>query len=263
MLVLAGTCATAAAAPVFTEPDYNLVYELAIPNAANDVTSAVGYEVNNAAIIPNGSFDHVGYMMQLQSTSGELEYVSVSMSAFTNNASMLGVPTVASGERYLDTPVTGMNVLSNVPGVATGYGFTSGFVQFWPDCYSYVGSNYATGRDLIQSGTQCYGSMQIGNGTGTTVFAYNNWDGVGNSDLGIGNAPSGNTDWTFAFNTADYTVKDLTVWVAELPEPAGIAIMLTGIVGVRLVRRRGRISVQRYRSAHSAPARGPDTYSTA
>ena len=53
---------------------------------------------------------------------------------------------------------------------------------------------------------------------GETLFAYNRWGGAaGVSDLGIGNAPSGNSDWTFAQSADDYTLRRLQVLVRERP----------------------------------------------
>jgi PEP-CTERM motif len=81
--------------------------------------------------------------------------------------------------------------------------------------------------------------MQIGNGLGNTVFAYNNWDGGGVGDLGIGNQSSGNPDWTFAQNGASFVFKDLSIWVSSsVPEPASIGFVLGGLGVLGLVRSR-------------------------
>jgi hypothetical protein len=227
------------ATPSFPEANYQLVYDLSIPNSANYLSSSVPYSVNNAASISDGSFTRVGYMLQLQTATGSLETVAVSMDAFTTIASKQGVPTVLSGEVYNEVAVTNINVSSDVPGVAVGTGFSSGYLQFWPDCYSHTGGVFATGYDTISAGSHCYGSMQIGNGLGNTVFAYNNWDGGGVGDLGIGNKSSGNPDWTFAHNASSFVVEDLSIWVSSsVPEPASIGFLLGGLVVLGLVRRR-------------------------
>ena len=223
----------------FPEANYQLVYDLSIPSNANYLSSSVPYTVDNSLSIPNGSFDRVGYMLQLQTAIGNLEYVAISMDAFTTIASSLGVPTVASGEVYNDLPFTDMNVSSNVAGVTVGMGLSSGFLQFWPDCYSHTGGVFATGDDTISAGSHCYGSMQIGNGLGNTVFAYNRWDGGGVSDVGIGNQSSGNPDWTFAQNASSFVVKDLSIWVSSsVPEPASIGLVLGGVGILGIVRSR-------------------------
>jgi sialate O-acetylesterase len=241
-LTATGTVAPLRAAPIFSEAGYSLVYDLAIPNfAAFDRAGRVPYSVDNSASIPNSSFNRVGYMLQLQTASGTLQTVAVSMNAFTNKASLLGVPTLSSGGLFNNVPVVGMIVMSNVAGVATGRGFSTGYVQFWSNCYGNIGGTYATGRDVINpTAPACYGSMQIGNGIGNTVFAYNAWDyGIFYSDLGIGNHATDNTDWTFSFNAATYVVKNLSVWIATVPEPGSLAVLLAGVGIVGLVRRRG------------------------
>jgi hypothetical protein len=226
----AGMVSHVNATPSFPEANYQLVYDLSIPDSANYLSSSVPYSVNNAASISNGSFTRVGYMLQLQTAIGSLETVAVSMDAFTTIASNLVVPTVLSGEVYNEVAVTQMNVTSDVPGVTVGTGFSSGYLQFWPDCYSHTGGVFATGDDTISAGSHCYGSMQIGNGLGNTVFAYNRWDGGGVSDVGIGNQSSGNPDWTFAQNASSFVVKDLSIWVSSsVPEPASIGLVLGGV----------------------------------
>ncbi len=61
-----------------------------------------------------------------------------------------------------------------------------------------------------------YGSMQIHNyGASQTIMAYNRWSFSGNSgneDIGIGNQPTGNPDWTFAQNSASFATKNLYVF---------------------------------------------------
>ena len=115
-----------------------------------------------------------------------------------------------------------MTVLSNVAGIVTGTGITTGNVEFWPSNY-----NQSNGRAAANGGpvpnasataydfgdgnagtTAGHGSMQIHNydldgaGTGTagqTLFSYAAWGASRVSEMGIGNNP----------NTAqapDYTV---------------------------------------------------------
>jgi len=46
-----------------------------------------------------------------------------------------------------------------------------------------------------------------------TIFALNHWREGQGADIGIGNAPNGNPDWTFAANAGNYKVKHLRVFV--------------------------------------------------
>ncbi len=46
-----------------------------------------------------------------------------------------------------------------------------------------------------------------------TLFALNHWQAGSGADLGIGNQPENNPDWTFASNAGSYTAKRLRVLV--------------------------------------------------
>jgi sialate O-acetylesterase len=46
-----------------------------------------------------------------------------------------------------------------------------------------------------------------------TLFALNHWSEGQRADLGIGNQPAGNPDWTFAGNAGSYAAKRLRVLV--------------------------------------------------
>jgi len=55
--------------------------------------------------------------------------------------------------------------------------------------------------------------MQLHNtGEKQTLFAFNHWN-LGTTEVGIGNQPTGQPDWTFANNGGTYTVKTLQVLV--------------------------------------------------
>ena len=57
--------------------------------------------------------------------------------------------------------------------------------------------------------------MQIHNfGEKQTVFAYNNFSVGGNSDIGIGNQPVNNPDWTFSGALKNYRNAWLYVLVS-------------------------------------------------
>ena len=201
---------------------YTLAYSLDIPAVANYGAGAVPYAVDNRNGI--GPFTRVAYYLELQTASGDLQYVWASVNAFTTDVGKIGVPTLASGVLF-QQGVTGMNVVSNVPGISTGTGL-AGNLEFWPTNYATANSAGVAGASdtLYDFGDQpapgTYGSMQLHNtGAGQTVFAFNNWGGTAtalNADLGIGNNPApvnGGVDWTFANNAGNYTVKTLQVLV--------------------------------------------------
>jgi len=219
--------------PASEKASLGLVYEFSIPVTSGGWNSvAVPYTVDNAASIPVGSFDRVAYYLELEKPDTTLDWVYVSFDAagFTNNASKTGVPNTASGEYYnfTNTTISNMNVYSNVAGVATGTGITTGNVEFWPsnygasNDYGVPGANGGT-YDFGDGGSNTgagHGTMQVHNyGAGQTLFAYNAWGAVRTSELGIGNQPSGNPDWTFnTSNISTYTVRTLQVLVGTPPE---------------------------------------------
>ncbi len=191
--------------------EYQLVFTLPIQNMASyNLSEPVPYTVDNSASIL-GPFDRVAYYLELDDGSG-LEYAYASMDAFTTNVSHLGLP-IASLGAFFQRNVSNLNVVSNSSGVTTGTEITTGNVEFWstnyaPDNSSGVpgasGSVYDYGD--APAGSDNYGSFQIHNyGAGETIIAYNQWGGywpTANGDLGIGNAPTGNPDWTFAANAS-------------------------------------------------------------
>lgn len=201
---------------------YTLAYSLDIPSLANYGAGAVPYAVDNRNGI--GPFTRVAYYLELQTPNGDLKYVWTSVDAFTTDVGKIGVPTLSSGASF-QQGVTGMNVVSNAPGLTTGSGL-AGQIEFWPTSYTATNSTGVAGASSSlydfgdQPTTGSYGSMQIHNvSAGQTVLSFNNWAGSGaqgDADLGIGNDPApvnGGLDWTNHHNAASYTVKTLQVLV--------------------------------------------------
>jgi len=205
-----------ACANVAEASQYRLVYELAIPANADYESNVPPYMIDNTASVQ--SFNRIGYCLELNSN-----WVWVSMDAFTTVPSRIGVPVSSTGATF-QRKVSNMNVASNVSGIVTGTGITTGNIEFWHHCYGTVGvlglggaNNNLYDFDDNPGGqaASCYGSMQVHNyGAQTTIFAYNAWDSGGDDDLGIGNHPSGHPDWTIAANAGSYTVRDLKIYVS-------------------------------------------------
>lgn len=205
--------------------DYTLVYALDIPSAVSYKDTIVAYSTDRNAIIPDGSFSRIAYYLELQKAGQDLQYLWVSMNAFTNKAAAIGVPTAVSGAIYQQY-VSNMNIFCNVPGVTTGSNIP-GNIEFWPSNYTATNaapiinaSNTYYDMGDSRSLTGSYGSMQIHNyGASQTLLAFNNWGSNGdNVCLGIGTDPNTsrsqyNPDWTFAVNGATYTVRYLQVYV--------------------------------------------------
>jgi lysophospholipase L1-like esterase len=201
--------------------DYTLVYSLDLPSSSDYRNNLVPYAVDNSALV--GPFARVAYYLELQRSGEPLQYVWVSMDAFTNRADKLGLPTLLSGV-VLQRAVANMNVFCNVPGVTTGTGIATGNIEFWPYDYSAGNAKGLAGASdsAYDFGDACsfannYSCMQVHNhGARQTLFALNHWHANATLELGIGNQPSGwslHPDWTFSGNAGSYTVKSLCVLV--------------------------------------------------
>jgi fibronectin-binding autotransporter adhesin len=225
--------------------NYTLAYELQIPTAAAFRNATpVPYSVNNTASV--GSFDRIAYYMELDTGTGS-RWVYASMNAFTTNASQIGLPHNVNNPVKFQQIVSNMNVLSNVPGIVTGNGITTGNIEFWPSDFN---GNNDIGIPGANSGTfdfgdggagtgAGHGSFQIHNhGAGQTLFGFSDWGGNnpgGPVELGIGNntgsvltpggpvASGGSPDWVFANSGGLYTVKNLAVLVRQTKLPTATA----------------------------------------
>lgn len=201
---------------------YQLVYSLDIPEAPN-YSSKLAYSVDRHADVQG--FTRIAYYLELEKADGRLNYIWVSMDAFTDNINKIGVPTLASGAVF-QRPVAAMNVVSSVAGIVTGTNLAGGNVEFWP--YNYDSSNAAgvpeasdaifDWGDHMSTGGN-YGSMQVHHHDAHQVlFAFNRWAGFGGAaDIGIGNNPNDNPDYTFAANASNYAARRLQVFVRRIP----------------------------------------------
>ena len=195
--------------------DYQLVYDLDLAKLGDPVS----YDVDNHRTLKK-PFDRIAYFLELKS-GGDTKYVYVSMDAFTDDLGKIGVPTVASGAMF-QRDVANMNVFSNVKGIVTGTGLKGGNIEFWPNNYATdnaanvpnASSQVYDFGDKPADPAAGYGSMQVHNHDARqTLFALNHWQSGSGADLGIGNQPEKNPDWTFAANAGSYPAKRLRVLV--------------------------------------------------
>lgn len=146
----------------------------------------------------------------------------VSFDAFTADIKKIAFPTFASGAIFQEE-VTNMNVASSISAL-NKEGIT-GNIEFWPHNYGTKNVKGVSGAsnsvyDLgdQRSGGGSYGSMQVHSSElGGTIFAINRWNANTAVDIGIGNNPDGNPDWTFKVNGKSYTTKRLEVLVKRAP----------------------------------------------
>jgi lysophospholipase L1-like esterase len=216
--------APAALANVPETSGYELVYQLAIPDATprwNFNTIPYGVEEPKYG---ERLFDRVAYLMELDSN-----WVYASFDRHTGQLAKTGVPTLGVTATPFQQLVANMNVASNVPGIVTGDGISTGNIEFW-------GGNYAVANALAIPGASAtthdfgdtmtaggHACMQIHNhGAGQVVMAYNNWGANSGqvSETGIGNSTGAHPDWTFSSGASLSTVRNLYVLV----RPGGSAV---------------------------------------
>ncbi|MGH7968787.1 MAG: sialate O-acetylesterase, partial [Limisphaerales bacterium] len=75
--------------------DYQLVYDLDLSKLGPEIS----YDANNCSKVQHG-FDRIAYFLELQGADSNSEYVYVSMDAFTQDLTRIGVPTFQSGGRF-------------------------------------------------------------------------------------------------------------------------------------------------------------------
>jgi len=197
---------------------YELVYSFDIGNTRTNKKTA-SYRVDRSPEV--GSFDRVAYFLALKKADESLKYVWVTMDPFAKEAAKLGVPTSGVGATVTQW-VDNVAVKTNVKGLQTGNGL-KGYIEFWPNNYNPKNSAHIPGasEDAFDFGDtptgpfEGYGSMQIHiPSEKQTVLALNNWSTGPKTEVGIGNCPTGNPDYTFSGVTADtYELKRLFVLV--------------------------------------------------
>lgn len=163
-----------------------------------------------------GDVTRVGYLVKLPGNDGKTEWVFAEMDPFTKEIADLGVP--VPGGAAFQTTVKNLAIRSNSPQVKTG-NFAEGNVEIWGNDYD--PSNGANVPGALpdkfdfgdrRSGGGSYGSLQVHNtAEKQTVFAFNNFNAGKNCDLGIGNNPGGNPDWTFAGNAKKYNSPEIFI----------------------------------------------------
>ncbi len=198
---------------------FRKVYEIDLPANPNFGAAAPTYETDASA--GAGAFSQVAYVLQLQDNAGSIRYVFASMDAFAKDAKRLGIPYAKSGIRH-QAKVSNLTVRSNVEGVPTLDNSDGGNIEFWDANYGNpngLGLPGADGRkydfDDQAAGDGGYGSMQIHAWKNkVTLFAFNNFNGGGACDIGIGNNAGGeHPDYTFMGNGGAYATRRLTVFV--------------------------------------------------
>ncbi len=199
---------------------YRIVYRLNIPADANYADSKPLYAIDQSS--DSAPFSKIAYCLELQKDGEKVQYAFVSMDAFTDELTMIGIPDVSSNARFMQQ-VNNLTVRSNVNGIQAVTNSDGGNIEFWPGNYNPINENQIPGAsdklwdfgDKPREKIPGYGCMQVHNWKEKqTIFAINRWGTAGTVDIGIGNSSTAkSTDWTLAANAGNYTLRRLTVLV--------------------------------------------------
>jgi sialate O-acetylesterase len=196
--------------------DYEVVYDLDLTKLG----PSIKYDVDNHEKIQR-PFDRIAYFLELSDADSNNQDLYVSMDAFTDNPAKIGVPVFGSGIQFQQN-VSNLDVYSDVRGIVTGTHLAGGNIEFWPNNYGQQNSAGVPNAssetfdfgDQMAEPADGYGSMQVHNHDARqTLFAINHWSEGAHADVGIGNQPKNNPDWTFAGNAGGFTAMRLRVLV--------------------------------------------------
>ncbi len=193
--------------------DYNLVYDLDLKRLG----IKINYDVDSRNQV--SEFDRIGYFLELQKTDKPLQFIFVSMNAFTDNIDQIGIPTLDSGAVFQQS-VSDVFIHTNAE-LLRKPKETSGHIEFWSHNYAPEESAKIGGKndifdfdDTRADPVDGYGSMQVHlPESRLTLFSINRWNAPDQADLGIGNSKGQHRDWTFSSNSGQYVVKRLRVFV--------------------------------------------------
>lgn len=189
------------------------LYRVDLPKAATwNANRPVPYA--QRAVDDRRTFERVAYCLETVDAAGTPKHAYASFDAFSSTTADYEIPTRALA---LARPVWNLTVEGD--GVTPVSNAQGGSVEFWPYSYSGASPNGSGTNAYDYSDTPSmrdgYGSFQIHNTAAKeTVMAVNAWNRTDRPlDIGIGNQPTGQRDWTFAQNGGSFRSATLTAYV--------------------------------------------------
>ena len=200
--------------------DLKLVYAFDPTNPVMDGPRCV-YTVDNSADFEGNTITRVAYFMQLVTPDGSTKWVYTEMDPFTQEVSHIGVPNPRKGAQY-QQDVANLVVKSSERNVPSG-AVAHGAIELWSCNYGPEGARGLEGASnerydfddtMNMGGNPGHGCLQIHDvGAKTTVLAFNNYKAGHSADVGIGNSPDGEPDWTFSKSAEGYEMGTFLVLV--------------------------------------------------
>ncbi len=200
--------------------EFELVYAFDPTNpVAPD--SRIQYDVDQHAVFGAKTIERVAYFLHLVDADENTQWVYVEMDPFTQEITRLGAPMPDKGAAF-QQDVKNLIVKSSVKGLAASP-IAVGAIEFWACNYGpEAGRNlpgakadkYDFDDTFANETAPGYGSLQIHDvANKTTLLAFNNFRAGRDADVGIGNNPEGNPDWTFSKSAQKWTSGTLMVLV--------------------------------------------------
>ncbi|MBX7258290.1 MAG: 9-O-acetylesterase [Candidatus Hydrogenedentes bacterium] len=198
--------------------DMQVVYALD-PTQAAVSNGNVVYDVDNRKEFEGKTIERIGYLLLLIAQDGSAQWVYTEMDPFTQNVNLIGVPTP---EARFQQDLSNLVVKSNIQAVPNG-NLSKGAIELWSCNYGpenargIAGASkekFDFGDTIAPDASIGYGCLQINDiAAGTTLLAYNNHRGGRDADVGIGNCPGDQPDWTFSKSAQKYASGRLLVVV--------------------------------------------------
>jgi gliding motility-associated-like protein len=244
--VVTGACSQTVTSTVSTvdvnATNWTKIYETTNPSrdGSGEIVYTAGFgKTGGAASSYNGNFNRIRYRLE-NNVAGTLRWAEVSFDAWTNvTLADLQIPDLVNN-LVVQRNVSNIEVSSNMPGVHTG-NFSTGRLELWNQNYFTNNSGLTPAGDptkydwddLVTVTTNGHGSFQIHNVSPQreqTIFAWNMHRNGGTPEIGIGNAPSGNPDWTFNTSNGSGNFKvQISVQESPVITPNGNVSTCVGI----------------------------------
>ena len=243
--VVTGACSQTVTSTVSTvdvnATNWTKIYETTNPsrNASGEMVYTAGFgKTGGAASSHNGNFSRIKYRLE-NNVAGTLRWAEVSFDRLDNiTLADLQIPDLVNNI-LIQKNVSNIEVTSNMPGVHTGK-FSTGRLEFWNMDYRTFRSDLIPAGDAstydwddrVAGNSNGHGSFQIHNVSPQkeqTIFAWNMHLNGGTPEIGIGNAPSGNPDWTFNTSNGIGNFKvQISVQEAPVIAPNGVVPTCVG-----------------------------------
>ncbi len=180
-----------------------LLYAFDPTNASID-NNRVQYDEDNRHSFAGKHIERVGYFMHLADANEQTRWAYVEMDPFTQDLARLGVP-APEKDSLFQQEVANLFVKSSEGALPSG-ALAKGNIEFWPCNYgpettlkipNASGEKYDIDDAPSMATNPGYGCLQIHDPASlTTLLAFNNFRAGRDADVGIGNSPEGQPDWT-------------------------------------------------------------------